>query len=284
MTVNMDGKALRDKILGNLKAEVEKSKKKPCLAVIIVGNDPASQVYVNTKKKTSVSLGFESVSLELPENTSEDELLQHIDRLNRDDLVNGILVQMPLPKNINSERVIEAIDPQKDVDCFHPYNIGRIATNSSPHVYPCTPNGVISLLDEYKIPIEGQNVVIVGRSNIVGRPLAMMFVNRSATVTICHSKTKNLAEVTKNADILVVALGKPEFIKADMVKNGAVVVDVGINRVEINGEKKLVGDVDYESVKPFASFITPVPGGVGPMTICSLMRNTYDLFCLQAGV
>lgn len=274
----IDGKALRNRILEGLKAEVKNLEKKPFLAVIIVGNDPASKIYVSNKKKTALELGFQSVVIEMPENTPEKVLLEKIEELNKNKEVNAILVQLPLPAHISTERVIETVSPQKDVDCFHPFNTGKIAQNARPFVYPCTPKGIIRLLEEYKIPVAGQNAVVIGRSNIVGRPVAAMLTNLDATVTICHSKTQNLSEITKNADILISAAGSRGLVTADMVKDGAAVFDVGMNRDE-NG--KLAGDVDFEAVKEKASFITPVPGGVGPMTICTLMTNTFELFRRQ---
>lgn len=274
----IDGKALRNRILEGLKAEVQNLEKKPFLAVIIVGNDPASKIYVSNKKKTALELGFQSVVIEMPENTQEKVLLEKIEELNKNKEVNAILVQLPLPAHISTERVIETVSPQKDVDCFHPFNTGKIAQNARPFVYPCTPKGIIRLLEEYKIPVAGKNAVVIGRSNIVGRPVAAMLTNLDATVTICHSKTQNLSEITKNADILISAAGSRGLVTADMVKDGAAVFDVGMNRDE-NG--KLAGDVDFEAVKEKASFITPVPGGVGPMTICTLMTNTFELFRLQ---
>ncbi len=274
----IDGKALRNRILEGLKAEVKNLEKKPFLAVIIVGNDPASKIYVSNKKKTALELGFRSVVIEMPENTPESVLLEKIEELNKNKEVNAILVQLPLPAHISTERVIETVSPEKDVDCFHPFNTGKIAQNARPFVYPCTPKGIIRLLEEYKIPVAGKNAVVIGRSNIVGRPVAAMLTNLDATVTICHSKTRNLSEITKNADILISAAGSRGLLTADMVKEGAAVFDVGMNRDE-NG--KLAGDVDFEAVKEKASFITPVPGGVGPMTICTLMTNTFELFRLQ---
>lgn len=274
----IDGKALRNRILEGLKAEVKNLEKKPFLAVIIVGNDPASKIYVSNKKKTALELGFQSVVIEMPENTPEKVLLEKIEELNKNKEVNAILVQLPLPAHISTERVIETVSPQKDVDCFHPFNTGKIAQNARPFVYPCTPKGIIRLLEEYKIPVAGKNAVVIGRSNIVGRPVAAMLTNLDATVTICHSKTRNLSEITKNADILISAAGSRGLLTADMVKDGAAVFDVGMNRDE-NG--KLAGDVDFEAVKEKASFITPVPGGVGPMTICTLMTNTFELFRRQ---
>ena len=278
MTTLIEGKTVAQKIFDNLAHEISLLDKKPSLAVIIVGDDPASKIYVNLKKKKAHELGITSQVIELDESVSEQELLKKIDSLNNDPAVNAILVQMPLPEHINPVNVIEKINPLKDVDCFHPYNIGRIATGNKSYVYPCTPKGIFRLLDFYNIPVEGKHAVVVGRSNIVGRPLAQMLLNENATVTICHSRTKNLSEITKTADILISAAGCPALIKKDMVKDGAVVIDVGINR---KSDGKLCGDVDFENVKEKASFITPVPGGVGPMTICSLMCNTMDLFKLQ---
>ena len=278
MTTLIEGKTVAQKIFDNLAHEISLLEKKPSLAVIIVGDDPASKIYVNLKKKKAHELGITSQVIELDESVSEQELLKKIDSLNNDPAVNAILVQMPLPEHINPVNVIEKINPLKDVDCFHPYNIGRIATGNKSYVYPCTPKGIFRLLDFYNIPVEGKHAVVVGRSNIVGRPLAQMLLNENATVTICHSRTKNLSEITKTADILISAAGCHALIKKDMVKDGAVVIDVGINR---KSDGKLCGDVDFENVKEKASFITPVPGGVGPMTICSLMCNTMDLFKLQ---
>lgn len=277
----IDGKLVAKEILENLADEILFLGQMPCLAVIIVGQDPASQIYVNLKKKKAMELGFDSIVIEMPETVTQDELLSKIEELNNDKKINAILVQMPLPKHIDSDVVIEKIAPQKDVDCFHPYNVGKIATGNEPYVYPCTPKGIIRLLEYYDIGISGKNAVIIGRSNIVGRPVAQMLLNANATVTICHSRTKNLSEITKTADILISAAGRAGLVTADMVKDGAVVIDVGMNRDE-NG--KLCGDVDFESVKEKASFITPVPGGVGPMTICSLMVNTFDLYKLQNGI
>ena len=272
MAVIIDGKAVSKKILEQVKKETEGFGKKPCLAVIIAGDDPASKIYVNNKRKTALGLGFESIVKELPENISESGLIEEIEKLNNDGKVNAILVQLPLPKHINSEKIIETIKPGKDVDCFHPSNVGKIAVNSEVFVYPCTPKGILSLLEEYGISVEGKNAVVIGRSNIVGRPLSMMLVNKNATVTLCHSKTADLKRKCLEADIIVAAIGKPKFVTADMVKEGAVVIDVGMDRDE-NG--KLCGDVDFENVKDKCSYITPVPGGVGPMTITMLMYNTY---------
>ncbi len=249
----------------------------PGLAVIIVGDDPASRVYVNNKKKACEQIGIYSEEYALPAETTEQALLNLIQKLNNDKKINGILVQLPIPKHINEETIINAIDPKKDVDAFHPVNVGKIMVGNFDFV-PCTPAGVMELINESGIDVEGKECVVVGRSNIVGKPQAMLLLHKNATVTICHSRTKNLAEKTKNADILVAAVGIPEFIKGDMIKPGAVVIDVGINRI---AEKKLVGDVCFESAQKVASAITPVPGGVGPMTIAMLMKNTVKAALIQ---
>lgn len=242
----------------------------PGLAVILVGDNPASRVYVRNKHKGCLDVGFNSYQIELPEETTEDELLSRIDELNSDKNVHGILVQLPLPKHISEEKVISRIDPDKDVDAFHTQNVGKIVIGKYDFL-PCTPAGIMKLLEFYNIEIEGKECVVLGRSNIVGKPMALLLLAKNGTVTICHSKTKNLSEVTKKADILVVAIGRAEFVGANMVKDGAVVIDVGINRLE-NG--KLAGDVNFSEVSPKASYITPVPGGVGPMTITMLLENT----------
>lgn len=277
----IDGKLVSENLLDNLAKEISKLDKKPSLAVIIVGEDPASKIYVNLKKKKAIELGINSQVIEMSAGTTQDELLNTIDILNNDECINAILVQLPLPKHIDKNAVLEKITPLKDVDCFHPYNAGQIATGNKPYVYPCTPNGILRLLEFYNIAVEGKNVVVVGRSNIVGRPMAQMFLNKNATVTICHSKTENLGQITAGADILVSAVGQKNLIKAEMVKESVVVVDVGMNRDD-NG--KLCGDVDFVNVSKKASFITPVPGGVGPMTICSLMLNTFDLYKVQNNI
>lgn len=274
----IDGKLVSKKILEHLSDEILFLDKKPCLAVIIVGDDPASKIYVNLKKKRANELGIKSVVEEMPENTTQEELLSKIEELNIDEDVNAILVQLPLPSHIDTKLVLEKIHPKKDVDCFHPYNVGHIAAGCRPYVYPCTPKGIIRLLEYYDIPVEGKNVVVIGRSNIVGRPLSQMLLNENATVTVCHSKTKNLSEITRCADIIISAAGKRNLVTAGMIKEGAVVIDVGMNK---NDNGKLCGDVDFYNVEKKASFITPVPGGVGPMTICSLMQNTFDLYKIQ---
>ena len=244
----------------------------PGLAVIIVGENPASQVYVRNKHKACTELGFYSEGIEMSENTTREELLAEIDRLNKDEKIHGILVQLPLPKALQpyESEVLEAIDPLKDVDGFHPVNVGRMATGQQ-SMLPCTPHGCIRMLELADIPMDGANAVVIGRSNIVGKPMMHLLLSRNATVTICHSHTKNLAEITRQADIIVAAVGKPKFVTADMVKPGAAVIDVGINRI---APKKLVGDVDFDAVKEVAGAITPVPGGVGLLTIAMLMQNT----------
>ncbi len=258
-------------------AELKEKKINPGLAVIIVGDDPASRVYVNNKKKACDEIGIYSEEYALPEETSEEELLALIRKLNGKKEINGILVQLPVPKKINEETIINAIDPKKDVDAFHPVNVGKIMVGNFDFV-PCTPAGVMELIDESGIDVAGKECVVVGRSNIVGKPQAMLLLHKNGTVTICHSKTKNLKEKTKQADILIAAVGKPNFITGDMIKEGAVVIDVGINRI---AEKKLVGDVDFESAEKVAGAITPVPGGVGPMTIAMLMKNTVKAAIIQ---
>jgi len=273
----IDGKKVSSHIKDNIAAEVKilknKTGKTPGLAVVLVGDDPASAVYVKNKNKTCKNIGFQSFEHILPENTSEDKLLNLINELNNDDQVNGILVQLPLPSHISSKKILVSINPQKDVDGFHLENVGRLVTGNA-LFKPCTPAGIIKLLDEYKIEIEGKNAVIIGRSNIVGKPVSFLLLERNATVTICHSRTKDLPSITRSADILIAAIGKPNFVSLDMVKNNAVVIDVGINRLD----GKLVGDVDFASVSKQASLITPVPGGVGPMTIAMLMENTLQAF------
>lgn len=273
MTIILDGKMLRDKIFESLKAKLDKMQQKPTLAVILVGENPASQIYVRNKKKTAEKLGINSLSIEYPSDISEKELLNKIKELNSDEKVTAILVQLPLPAHINKNRIIDAILPQKDVDGLTPYNLGKLFSGEEPYVYPCTPKGILLLLDEYNIKLEGKNIVVVGRSNLVGKPVAQMLLKRNATVTMCHSHTKNLSEITKTADIIVSAVGK-KVIGEKMLKSDCVVIDVGIFRDE-NG--KISGDVDFENVSKTAAYISPVPGGVGPMTIASLMLNTVEL-------
>ncbi len=265
----IDGKAISAQIKEECKAKVEKEKLNRCLAVVLVGDDPASAVYVGNKKKACEFCGVKSVSHELPASTTEEELLKLVDDLNKDDSVDGILVQLPLPVHIDEDKVIKAISPDKDVDGFHPENVGRLSIGQ-PGYLSCTPAGIIQLLKRSNVDMDGKNCVVIGRSNIVGKPMALLMLRENATVTVCHSHTKDLKEVCKRADILIVAIGKPKMIDASYVKDGAVVIDVGIHRQE-NG--KLCGDVDFDSVEPVASKITPVPGGVGPMTIAMLMHN-----------
>lgn len=279
----ISGKEVSAKVKAQIHEETLAVKEKgvtPGLAVVIVGNDPASRVYVNSKKKACAEVGFESYEYALPEETTQEELLGLVEKLNKDSKVNGILVQLPLPKQIDENAVINAINPEKDVDAFHPFNVGKIMIGDFAYL-PCTPAGVMELIDSTGVEISGKSCVVIGRSNIVGKPMAMLLLHRSGTVTICHSKTKNLAEICRGADILVAAVGKAKFVTADMVKDGAVIIDVGMNRLE-NG--KLCGDVDFENVEKKASYITPVPGGVGPMTIAMLMRNTLTAAKMQNGI
>lgn len=276
----IDGKKISQDIKDETRDKVAALKEKGIevtLAVILVGDDPASAVYVRNKKRACEYTGIRSLSYELPAETTEEELLKLIDDLNDDKSVNGILVQLPLPKHINEDSVIKRISPDKDVDGFHPESVGRLSIGER-GFESCTPAGVIQLLKRSNVRIEGSECVVVGRSNIVGKPMAMLLIRENGTVTVCHSRTKDLREVTRRADILVVAIGKPEFIDASYVKEGAVVIDVGIHR---KGEKKLCGDVNYESVEPVCSKITPVPGGVGPMTIAMLMNNCYMAAVMQ---
>ena len=271
----IDGKQISADIKEELKQEVARLKEvghSCCLAVIQVGSDPASSVYVGNKKKACAYIGIESLAYELPEETTEEELLAIIEQLNQDDHVHGILCQLPLPKHINEDRVIAAISPEKDVDGFHPQNVGALVIGQKGFV-SCTPAGIIQLLKRSNIEIAGKHCVVIGRSNIVCKPMALLMLRENATVTVCHSKTSNLKELCSQADILIVAIGKPRFIGAEYVKDGAVVIDVGIHRDENN---KLCGDVRYEEVEPKASYITPVPGGVGPMTIAMLMNNCVE--------
>ena len=274
----MDGKLVSAHLRSLIKDEVSEIKAKygvaPGLAVIIVGQNPASCVYVRNKHRACEEVGFKSFEISLPEDISEAGLLEQIRILNENDEVNGILVQLPLPNHISEESVINAIDPGKDVDAFHPSNVGRIMSGGYTFL-PCTPAGVMSLLDYYKIDLCGKRCVVLGRSNIVGKPMAHLLMEKNATVTICHSKTRDLEDEISRADVVVAAIGKPEFVKGEWLKNGAVVIDVGINRTE---EGKLVGDVDFASAAEKASYITPVPGGVGPMTITTLLKNTLTAF------
>ena len=268
-------KKIKEDIAAQVPALVEKYGRAPHLAVILVGEDPASQSYVKSKGKDAEQVGYKSTTIRLPEETSEEELLEVIGKLNADDTVDGVLVQLPVARHINEDRVIEAISHERDVDGFHPANVASL-WQKRPCVYPCTPKGVMRMLDEAGVEIEGKEAVVIGRSNIVGLPMSKMLLDRNATVTVAHSRTKNLAEVTRRADILVAAVGRLRFVTADMVAPGAVVIDVGVNRDPETG--KLAGDVDYANVEPIASVITPVPGGVGPMTRACLMENTLECY------
>ena len=271
----IDGKRISQEIKDELKEQMGKRRERGegrCLAVIQVGKDPASTVYVNNKKKACEYIGIKSLSYELPEEATEQELLSIVEELNGRDDVDGILVQLPLPEHMNEDKVLLAIAPEKDVDGFHPINVGNLSIGRPGYV-SCTPAGIIQLLKRSCIEIEGKECVVLGRSNIVGKPMAMLLLRENGTVTVCHSRTRNLKEITRRADILVVAVGKPRFVDAEYVKKGAIVVDVGIHR---NEEGKLCGDVDFDSVAPLASAITPVPGGVGPMTIAMLMWNCVN--------
>lgn len=275
--VLIDGKKVSGEIRNRLADEIQELKKKtgktPGLATVLVGDDPASAVYVRNKNKICGELGFQSFEQKLSADTSEEKLLQLVGELNSNKDVHGILVQLPLPDQIDSEKILQAIDPKKDVDGFHPVNVGKLVVGNA-LLTPCTPTGIIALLDRYDIEISGKNAVIIGRSNIVGKPVSMLLLHRNATITICHSRTQNLEEVTRSADILVAAVGRANFVTDEMVSEGTVVIDVGINRVD----GKLTGDVDFEPISKKASHITPVPGGVGPMTIALLMENTLKAF------
>lgn len=280
----IDGKAVSAAVKEEVAAEAAKLKEehglKVGLAVVIVGNDPASKVYVNNKKKACEAVGFKSFEYALDENTTQEQLLDLVSVLNRDETVNGILVQLPLPKHIDEKAIINAISPDKDVDAFHPVNVGKIMIGEYSFL-PCTPAGVMRLIESTGVDITGKQCVVIGRSNIVGKPQAMLLLQKNGTVTVCHSKTKNLKEICLSADILVVAIGRAKFVTGDMIKEGAVVIDVGMDRDE-NG--KLCGDVDFESAEKKAGYITPVPGGVGPMTIAMLMKNTLTAAKQQAGI
>jgi methylenetetrahydrofolate dehydrogenase (NADP+)/methenyltetrahydrofolate cyclohydrolase len=290
----IDGKSIAQEIREEIKKEVIELKEKhgivPGLVTILVGENPASVSYVTAKQRTAHELGFYSVQENLPENVSEDELLKLIDKYNRDEKIHGILVQLPLPKHINERKVLYAIDPRKDVDGFHPVNVGKLVIGE-PCFIPCTPYGIMILLAKTGVPVDGADVVVIGRSNIVGKPIANLLMQKrkpvgNATVTVCHTGTKDIASHARRADILIVAAGAPKFVTADMVKEGAVVIDVGVNRIGTtpDGKAKLCGDVDFEAVKEKASFITPVPGGVGPMTITMLMKNTLESAKAWAGL
>ena len=284
MAVILDGKALSEKVRGQLKREVEELKEKsgrePALAVVLVGNDPASEIYVRNKIKACQKIGIRSIDKKLPANITQGELNSIVRKLNEDETVDGIIVQLPLPRHLSCREVINYISPEKDVDGFHPVNVGKAVLGLYDEgLMPCTPAGVMKFFEEYNIELEGKNAVMVGHSNIVGKPLANMLLNANATVSICHIYTKDLTHYTRNADILCVATGVPHLIKEDMVKDGVVVIDIGISRV--NG--KIVGDVDFEGVKEKAAAITPVPGGVGPMTITMLLYNTVKAFKMRMG-
>ena len=274
MAIVLDGKALRDKILQDLKVKIASYEVKPSLAVILVGNNPASQIYVNNKHKIAQKIGIKSEIINYPTDITEETLLNKIDELNNNPDIDAILVQLPLPEHISKDKVINSISADKDVDGFTPYNFGKLFSGEIPTVYPCTPKGILLMLDEYNIELDGKHAVVVGRSSIVGRPLSQMLLNRNATVTVCHSHTKNLSQITKTADILISAVGK-NIIKGEMLKSDCVVIDVGIFKDEYG---KTRGDVDFETSSKIAAYISPVPGGVGPMTIASLMLNTVELF------
>ena len=270
----IDGKlvsaSIREKIKEKTKAIKDKDSRVPALAAVLVGEDPASQIYVRNKRKSCEDVGIYSEEHKLPESTTQDELLELINKLNNDKKINGILVQLPLPKHIDDSLILNSVSSEKDVDGFHPINAGYLF-EGKPQFIPCTPHGIIKMLEFYDIDIEGKNAVVLGRSNIVGKPAAILLLQKNATVTICHSRTKNLEDVLKEADIIVAAIGRAHFVKKEMVKEGAIVIDVGINRLDTG---KLAGDVDFEAVKKISGFITPVPGGVGPMTITMLLWNT----------
>jgi len=282
--VLLDGKFISEKIKEEIKIEVQNIKKTgrrtPHLAAVLVGNDGASLTYVGSKVRSCEKVGFESTLIHLDENISEDNLISEINKLNDNDQIDGYIVQLPLPKHINEEKILMMVNPKKDVDGFHPFNFGKMAQNMDSFI-PATPQGIIELIDRYNIDTEGKNTVVIGRSNIVGRPISILMSNKSkpgnSTVTLVHSRTPDITSFTKKADIIIVALGIPNFLKSDMIKQGSVVIDVGITRVEDKTKKKgyrIVGDVDFESVKTKVSYITPVPGGVGPMTIAMLLKNT----------
>lgn len=274
----IDGKKVAFSLLEDLKLKIDKLDKKPGLAVILANDDYSSKVYVASKEKHSIALGLKSCVYRFDKSITQGKLISLIHELNENPEINGILVQLPLYSHLCEREILELISPKKDVDGFHPVNVGKLYAGLNPYAVCCTPKGIVKLLKAYKIKLEGKNIVVVGRSNIVGKPVAALLTNENATVTLAHSKTKNLKEHTKKADIIVSATGHPKLIKADMVKKGAVVIDVGISR-QLDG--RLIGDVDFEKVKDIASYITPVPGGVGPMTIACLMENTYELYLLQ---
>ncbi len=278
MAIIIDGKKVAKELLENLKTKVQQSEKKPALAVILANDNISSKIYVSNKEKQSLVLGYKSSVYIFDKSVTQGQLIKLIHELNENEQINGILVQLPLFDHLDANQIIELINPKKDVDGFHPINVGKLNCGLKPYATCCTPKGIIKLLKTYNIELEGKNAVVIGRSNIVGKPIATLLTNENATVTLAHSKTKDLKSITKNADIIVSATGIPKLIKADMVKKGAVVIDVGITR-QLN--KTLVGDVDFEKVQKKASYITPVPGGVGPMTIACLMENTWELFLEQ---
>lgn len=273
----LDGKKYADEICENLKIEISKLSKKPKLAVIVIGDNPASQIYVKNKHKKAQYIGFDSLIVSLSQDVTEENILEHIFILNEDDDVNGILVQLPLPKHINQQKIIEAIDPVKDCDGFTSYNFGKLSLGYKPYAIPCTPKGIIKLIEHYNISVEGKKALVIGRSNIVGKPISILLQQKNATVIMSNSYTQNLKSISQTADIIVSAVGKPYFINKDFIKNDAVIIDVGINRTDCG----IKGDVDFESCCEKASYITPVPGGIGPMTIAMLMENTLELYKIQ---
>ncbi len=281
MAIILDGKQTAKKITDELKLKVQNLDKKPSLAVIMAGNNPASEIYVKNKEKKALEIGFNSIIKKTDENITKEELLKIIKELNEDDNINAILLQLPLPKHLNEKDFLDKIDPKKDVDGFCSYNLGKLLKNDSPYAIPCTPKGIVRLLDEYNIDIESKIALVIGRSNIVGKPVSILLLNRNSTVIMTHTKTKNLENLTKTADILICAAGKKEMIKKEMIKENAVIIDVGITR---DNDGKLKGDVDFNDVKEKTSYITPVPGGIGPMTIAMLMENTYELYKIQKGI
>lgn len=273
MTQIMDGKALSEKIYERIKTEVSKLEKKPTLAVIITSDNEAGKIYVRNKKRACENTGINSITVEFDETVSDEEFLSKIDELNKNPEVDAIMVQLPIPRHLDTEKILNSISPEKDADGLHYINAGKLFTGQIPNSVACTPKGIIRILDEYGINVEGKHAVVIGRSNLVGKPIAQLLMQKNATVTHIHSKSKNIEFFTKNADIIVVATGKPKMLKGDMVKEGVVIIDVGISRVD----GKLSGDVDFDSVAPKASFITPVPKGVGPMTVAMLIQNTLEL-------
>lgn len=273
MTQIMDGKALSEKIYERIKTEVSKLEKKPTLAVIITSDNEAGKIYVRNKKRACENTGINSITVEFDETVSDEEFLSKIDELNKNPEVDAIMVQLPIPRHLDTEKILNSISPEKDADGLHYINAGKLFTGQIPNSVACTPKGIIRILDEYGINVEGKHAVVIGRSNLVGKPIAQLLMQKNATVTHLHSKSKNIEFFTKNADIIVVATGKPKMLKEDMVKEGVVIIDVGISRVD----GKLSGDVDFDSVAPKASFITPVPKGVGPMTVAMLIQNTLEL-------